>query len=65
MSKLEEITKRFIYEASIRKGFTPDDGKKAGGKVLTFGSCRLGVQAASKFLVYLDKKEKERIDLMY
>ncbi|KAG2217981.1 hypothetical protein INT45_006235, partial [Circinella minor] len=47
MNKLEEITKRFIYEASIRKGLTPDDAKEAGGKVLTFGSCRLGVQAAN------------------
>ncbi|KAI8140057.1 Poly(A) polymerase central domain-containing protein [Fennellomyces sp. T-0311] len=47
MSKLEEITKRFIYEASIRKGFSPDDAKNAGGKALTFGSCRLGVQAAN------------------
>ncbi|KAI9313178.1 Poly(A) polymerase central domain-containing protein [Dichotomocladium elegans] len=47
LQKLEEITKAFVYNVSIQNGMTPEQARSAGGKVMTFGSCRLGVQAAN------------------
>ncbi|KAI7880776.1 polymerase [Lichtheimia hyalospora FSU 10163] len=47
LQKLENLTKQFVYKASIQLGFTPEQARLAGGKVMTFGSCRLGVQAAN------------------
>ncbi|KAI8390875.1 Poly(A) polymerase central domain-containing protein [Radiomyces spectabilis] len=46
LSELEQMTKAFVYTVSIRKGLSPELAQKAGGKVLTFGSYRLGVHAA-------------------
>lgn len=48
LEKLQALTKALIYDISLEKGLPPEEARKAGGKVMTFGSCRLGVQAASK-----------------
>ncbi|KAF7721334.1 polynucleotide adenylyltransferase [Apophysomyces ossiformis] len=46
LKKLDEMTKTFVYNVSLRRGLSPVAARKAGGKILTFGSYRLGVHAA-------------------
>ncbi|KAG0167313.1 polynucleotide adenylyltransferase, partial [Apophysomyces sp. BC1034] len=46
LEKLDEMTKTFVYNVSLKRGLSPAAARKAGGKILTFGSYRLGVHAA-------------------
>lgn len=43
------MVKEFVYRVGLIQGLTEDQAKRAGGKIFTFGSYRLGVHNAGKF----------------
>jgi poly(A) polymerase len=43
LEKLDKMTKAFVYIVSTRDGMTEAQAQRSGGKVLTYGSYRLGV----------------------
>lgn len=44
LQSLDDLTKQFVKMVYEKKGYT-ELAKKAGGKVFTYGSYRLGVNA--------------------
>jgi poly(A) polymerase len=51
LGKLDKLVKEFVYRVSKMKGFPDALAKEAGGKIFTFGSYRLGVHGAGKYIV--------------
>jgi poly(A) polymerase len=45
LNYLEQLTKEFVYDMCKRNYLQEDICKKAGGKVLTYGSYNLGVHS--------------------
>lgn len=43
LNKLTIIVKDFVYRVGITQGLSEVEARKAGGKIFTFGSYRLGV----------------------
>ncbi|KAI8886806.1 Poly(A) polymerase [Backusella circina FSU 941] len=43
LETLDKMTKAFVYSVSTRDGMTEAQAERSGGKVLTYGSYRLGV----------------------
>lgn len=54
LKSLDEMTKKFVQFVYERQGFSKEQAVKAGGKIFTYGSYRLGVNAKGK------KKKKRR-----
>ena len=48
LDKLNELVKEFVYRVGKLKGLSETDAKNAGGKILVYGSYRLGVYNAGK-----------------
>jgi poly(A) polymerase len=46
LDKLDKMTKKFVYTVSKRKGFSEAEARAAGGKIVTFGSYKLGAYAS-------------------
>ncbi|KAI8351223.1 Poly(A) polymerase central domain-containing protein [Choanephora cucurbitarum] len=46
LDKLNELVKEFVYRVGKLKGLSETDAKNAGGKILVYGSYRLGVYNA-------------------
>lgn len=50
------MTKDFVYRVGIQQGLSEQEATKAGGKIFTFGSYKLGVHGTGK----KKKRKKER-----
>ena len=46
LEKLNQLVKEFVFRVSKLKGMSESAAKKAGGKIFTFGSYRLGAHMA-------------------
>lgn len=42
------MVKEFVYRVGLSQGLTEEQAKRAGGKIFTFGSYRLGVHNAGE-----------------
>ena len=51
MNKLTVLVKDFVYRVGIIQGLSELDARKAGGKIFTFGSYKLGVHGTGRMRV--------------
>jgi poly(A) polymerase len=43
------MVKEFVYVVYVRRGYSEQIAKEAGGKIFTFGSYRLGVHGSGEY----------------
>ncbi|KAF9925118.1 polynucleotide adenylyltransferase [Linnemannia zychae] len=46
LGKLDKMVKEFVYVVYVRRGYSEQIAREAGGKIFTFGSYRLGVHGS-------------------